>query len=82
MTKPPAKRGRGTKPTLRPTTALAALNGTTSGNLGNHYLSTCKLCPLGVFDRQPKVWLTKPMGWSHQECAEYAGLLPEQAQAS
>lgn len=45
----------------------------TSGNLGNHYLSTCKLCPDGVFDYQPKVWLTKPMGWSHQDCAEWAG---------
>lgn len=65
MTKP-----QSTKPRVKQ--VPAAPNGT-KGNLGNHYLSTCKLCPAGVFDHEPHVWLRKPMGWSHTYCAKQAG---------
>ncbi|MEU2699563.1 hypothetical protein [Micromonospora aurantiaca (nom. illeg.)] len=38
------------------------------------YVSQCKLCPYGVFAHQPHVWLTDPIGWSHADCAQRAGL--------
>lgn len=34
----------------------------------NAYLTTCKICREGVYQRQPKLWLNKPMGWSHEFC--------------
>ena len=38
--------------------------------------ATCKLCLFGIYEREAVVWLTKPMGQSHQVCAERAGLYP------
>lgn len=30
----------------------------------------CKICRSGIFDQQPRVWLSKPAGLSHATCAE------------
>jgi hypothetical protein len=38
-------------------------------------VTTCKLCRLSVYKGQPSVWLSKPMGINHTECAEREGLL-------
>ena len=46
----------------------------TQSTLANPYLSHCKLCPCAVFKTQPHVWLNKPVGWSHYDCAQQAGL--------
>ncbi|KAB1093637.1 hypothetical protein AB0N38_18905 [Micromonospora aurantiaca] len=56
------KRHRTARPTPRGTSA------------GHAYLSQCKLCPYGVFAHQPHEWLTDPIGWSHTDCAQRAGL--------
>jgi hypothetical protein len=33
-------------------------------------LTHCKICGLAIYTTQPRpVWLTKPLGLSHQECA-------------
>ena len=57
----------------RPRPKVAPLR-SRDGNLANHYLSHCKLCPCAVFKTQPHMWLNKPVGWSHTECAQQAGL--------
>lgn len=44
------------------------------GPLANNYLSQCKVCGVGVFKTQDRVWLFKPIGWSHADCARAAGL--------
>jgi hypothetical protein len=31
--------------------------------------ATCKFCLLGIYDGDPRVWLSKPMGLSHEGCA-------------
>jgi hypothetical protein len=33
------------------------------------HLTDCKLCKLPIFRGQETVWLSKPMGLSHKECA-------------
>ncbi|MBM0256356.1 hypothetical protein [Micromonospora sp. 4G55] len=79
MTKPSSTKPQRVKPTLASARRTLNQPSGSKGILGNRYLSTCKLCPDGVFDYQPKVWLTKPMGWSHEDCAQRAGLLSDPA---
>ena len=65
------------RPKVRPTQGLHNLG--RGVKTGNSYLTTCKLCPNGVFEQQPRRWLTKPAGWSHEACvdrAEQEGRLP------
>ena len=63
----------GPRPNLRKTQGLHNLG--RGGQPDGHHLTTCKLCPAGVYEKQPRVWLRKPAGWSHEACAEREGLL-------
>lgn len=33
------------------------------------YATTCKICLMGIYDGDVTVWLTCPMGLSHEGCA-------------
>lgn len=44
------------------------------GATGDDWHVVCKLCPRRVDPTEQRVWLTKPMGVSHQDCAAQAGL--------
>lgn len=35
----------------------------------NLYVTSCKLCPRGIYKGQPWVWLPHPVGISHEACA-------------
>lgn len=62
-------------PRVRPTVALHNL-GRNPAALDSKRVSTCKLCGLGIFyDSAPYRWLRKPLGYSHDGCAEREGLL-------
>lgn len=36
--------------------------------------TVCKLCSLTVYKHQPAVWLRRPLGIAHAECAAERGL--------
>ena len=42
------------------------------GNLNPNsgMIPRCKLCQFGIMQGQRRVWLRKPMGLSHAECAD------------
>lgn len=42
------------------------------GNLAGMRVTTCKLCPEGIYVDQPRTWLRKPCGLSHDSCIERA----------
>lgn len=44
----------------------------TKGNLNPNSgtIPRCKLCQFGILQGQKRVWLRKPMGLSHESCAE------------
>lgn len=56
------------------TRALVKPHGGNSPTKQGDYVTTCKVCHQGVFSQQPRVWLTTPMGLSHEACAALAGL--------
>ena len=41
-----------------------------NGGSGNtdHRLTTCSICGCGIFDRQDRVWSTRPLGLVHADC--------------
>ncbi len=45
-------------------------------NGGKHtprrFAAACKICKLGIYDGDERVWLTDPMGLSHAECVPVA----------
>jgi hypothetical protein len=54
--------------------ALSRLTGPKKpGPSGDQRRTTCKLCLISILIGEPTVWLTKPMGLSHQGCAQRAG---------
>ena len=58
------------RPKVRPTQGLHNLG--RGVKTGTSYLTTCKLCRHGVFEQQPRRWLSKPAGWSHEACVDRA----------
>jgi hypothetical protein len=52
------------------------LTGPKTGSFTNQHRTTCKLCPHSIHVDDAAVWLTKPMGLSHDTCARQAGLAP------
>jgi hypothetical protein len=44
----------------------------TKGNLNANsgMIPLCKLCRFGIMPGEKRAWLTKPMGLSHQTCAD------------
>lgn len=63
-----------TQPVVRTITRLSNPGGTIPQR-GSEAITTCKLCRHGLYYGQPRVWLTQPVGLSHHDCAERAGLL-------
>ena len=43
------------------------------GATGDAWHARCKLCRHTIRPDEPRIWLTKPMGLSHQNCATRAG---------
>lgn len=33
------------------------------------YFTQCKICRMGIYEKDVTVWLSSPLGLSHQECA-------------
>lgn len=56
-------------------TTVKSLTGSNRpGPLNDQRRTVCKLCLAGILVGEPTVWLTKPMGLSHEGCASRAGL--------
>lgn len=47
--------------------------GPKAGSLNDQRITVCKLCLFSIVVGQHKVWLTKPMGLSHEACAAKHG---------
>lgn len=45
------------------------------GPAADQRLTTCKYCRYSVLIGEAWVWLTKPLGISHERCADRAGAL-------
>lgn len=45
------------------------INGPQRRRQPRRFAALCKICRLGIYDGDRRVWLQVPMGLSHEECA-------------
>lgn len=56
-------------PRVRPSMGMHNL-GRGPAAIDSKYVSTCKVCRLGIYQSQPHRWFTAPIGLSHDACME------------